>query len=72
MTMPPDPQRCEPPAEHRGERWHWLRTENHSRVPAMWRGGAWEMIGRNREYNSRELADTGYRWLAVAKPPEGT
>ena len=69
--MAGDSPRCEPPRGARGERYHWLETPNHSRVPAMWRGDAFELIGRNREYSPRELADAGYRWLAVAKPPEG-
>lgn len=69
MTMPPDPPRCEPPAEHRGERWHWLHWFG-GYVPCHYHAGRYRIDGG--WWEASELARLGYRWVAVAKPPEET
>ncbi len=76
--MPADPLRCEPPAEHRGERWHWLSEHGSDPVPAFWddvygdqTGLCWQVWERSPMSCDR-ARQHGYRWIAVAKPPEET
>ena len=66
--MPAD--RCEPPEKARGERYHWLAHKT-SAFPAEWNAldECWRISGK--VYDPQEVARWGYRWLAVAKPPEG-
>ena len=65
--MPAD--RCEPPEEARGERWHILRCSTSSDLH-YWIDGRW-VANWHFSWTPEEAAQRGYRWLAVAKPPEG-
>ena len=69
--MPSDALRCEPPEEHRGKRWHWIKLG--SRVEcANWDVGRcmWWRVEWSDPQSPREMAMTGWRWLAPALPPE--
>jgi len=62
MTAP----RCEPPAEHRGKRWHWVSFRGEEPGPAEWRQeGCWgsEWVEPKKAY------ELGYRYVAPCEPP---
>ena len=67
--MAGDPPRCEPPEEARGERAHTLRRGISDSLH-QWVDGRW-YADWHFAWTPAEAAALGYRWLAVAKPPEG-
>ena len=68
--MPTDPQRCEPPPEHRGHRWHWLSFSGDAPRPVEWSETSlsWHMpAGPMPAYLGWRLC---WRYLGPAIPPE--
>ena len=66
-----DNPRCEPPEEARDERWHWCRDREGNLEPAAWCAERWALFCMPDLLTSEAMHRLGYRWLAVAKPPEG-
>lgn len=65
-------ERVEPPAEHRGVRWHWLRSDAWTQ-PAMWikppgRPGYWLIDGADE--TPENVAWRRFVYLAPCIPPE--
>jgi hypothetical protein len=62
--------------EHQSERWHWLEitmpTGDGEAEPWMWSRAqrAWHDEYARSLTSPEEMHHAGYRWLAVAKPPE--
>lgn len=69
--MPTNPPRCEPPEEARGERYHWCADPSGFPEPAGYRFDRWCLFCHPKLLTPEAMHALGYRWLAVAKPPEG-
>ena len=63
------PLRCEPPAEHRGHRWHWLRWMSEKPQIAAWSGFKWNVIFETANFTPEQAAAYGYTYHAPAIPP---
>lgn len=61
---------CEPPPEHRGHRWHWLRNQD-GEVEAAYlvRPQAWMTVGSTQVFSARYMSDRGWRYVGPAIPP---
>lgn len=60
---------CEPPPEHRGHRWHWLRYRSHPCEPCEWREDKWVTFGERGLLPSGLLYRSGWRYVGPAIPP---
>lgn len=62
---------CEPPPEHRGHEFHWLRLGDEKPEPANWHlSGDWMLAGSSLLFTARHMAEQGWRYVAPAIPPQ--
>lgn len=62
-------ERCEPPAEHLGKRWHWLRTPSGEIEPALVNEhGVWEILHDQPMGAVSAYAD-GWRYVGPCEEP---
>jgi len=65
MTAP----RCEPPAEHRGKRWHWVSDGGGRMEVWEWIATKWYRTGLPPPYYPAFAGEDGWRYVAPAIPP---
>lgn len=63
--------RCEPPAEWRHVRWHWVRSDRRGGEVLEWCQEMWLSAGVAFAADPAELASYGCRYVAPCLPPEG-
>lgn len=68
----PEPATCEPPEEHRGHEWHWLRLGDAKPEVAMWYpSGDWMLAGSSLLFTPGRMAELGWRYVAPCILPQG-
>lgn len=75
--MPANPPRCEPPGQHRDQRWHWLRyftaVGDEDAEPWLWlrSRGTWLDARGGVDVSPEQMAAFGYTYHSPAVPPAG-
>jgi hypothetical protein len=65
------PATCEPPPEHRGVEWHWLRHEpTQILIRVRWVSERRAYFSGDRHWSAAETYGCGYRYVGPARPPQ--